>query len=211
MSYDEEQAARYEDDREHVLPPEEAAPWLAEMGALPGVPRSCCRLLDVGAGTGLLTAVMKEAGFAVTGLEPSASMIMHGLKQNSSLQRSDFIRGQAGDVNLFEEGSFDWIVSRQVLCHLSEPEKVFTVWLRWLKPGGQVMLVDGFWPRSSWLDSQLAKQPFASVGSARPVADALSIAEFTILRAEPFRKLNDARAKRWQSTTGRYVVVGQRQ
>jgi SAM-dependent methyltransferase len=211
MSYGEEQAAAYEGDSEHMLPPEEADVWLAEMGALAGVARPSGRLLDVGAGTGLLTAVMKEAGVAVTGLEPSASMIEQALKRNALLKRADFILGHADDSGLFESESFDWIVSRQVLCHLSEPEKVFTLWHRWLTPGGHMMVVDGFWPRSSWRDAELSKQPFASLSSAKPVVDALSAAGFHVVKAGTFSKLNAARKARWPSSVERYAVVATRQ
>lgn len=208
MNYDKEHAAVYEDDREHTLPPGEADAWLAEMHRLAGHSPIRGRLLDIGAGTGLLTVAMKEAGLSVTGLELSSAMIMEGLRRHPILQREDFVIGQADDISLFAPQSFEWVVSRQVLCHLCEPEKAFATWHTWLKPGGHAVLVDGFWPRSSWPESNLANQPFAALTDVTPVAHALSGAGFQVLKADPFHELNEARESRSPGSRPRYVVVG---
>jgi SAM-dependent methyltransferase len=207
MSYNKEHAAVYEENREHALPPREADVW-KEMRRLVGYSPLCGRLLDIGAGTGLLTVVMKGAGLSVTGLEPSSAMTVEGLGRHSTLQQGDFVIGQANDTSLFTPQSFEWVVSRQVLCHLCEPEKAFATWHNWLKPGGHVVLVDGFWPRSSWPEFNLVNQPFAALADVAPVANALSGAGFQVLRAGPFQELNEARASRLQGSRPRYVVVG---
>ena len=63
-------------------------------------------------------------------------MILQGLKQHLSLKRSDFALGHADQSGLV--ASLDWIVSRQALCHLIEPERTFELWRYWLKPSGHV-------------------------------------------------------------------------
>lgn len=210
MSYDEAAAARYEDDPEHMLASEEIEVWLMEMASHAKDRRHWGRLLDVGAGTGRLTMAAKAAGYTVTGLEPSRPMVEEALARNPHLRREEFIVSASGNAALFCDGTFDWIVSRQVLCHLEEPERVFAAWFRWLRPGGLIMLVDGFWRRSGWAETDLARHPFAAVQSAQPVSDALSSVGFAILRAGPFGELNAARAGRWPETTARYVVVARK-
>lgn len=208
MSYDKEHATVYEEDREHALPPGEADAWLTEMRRWAGHSPPQGRLLDIGAGTGLLTVAMKEAGLSVTGLEPSSAMMVEGLRRHPALQKEDFVIGRADDAGLFTSQSFEWIVSRQVLCHLCEPKRAFATWHNWLKPGGHAVLVDGFCPRSSWMESNLADQPFAALTEVAPVANALSGAGFQIVRAGPFQEVNEARESRSPGSRPRYVVVG---
>lgn len=210
MSYDEIGAARYDDDPEHRLPPEEVETWLAVMTALAGKERPPARVLDIGAGTGLLTVALKAAGYAVSGLEPSGPMVERALERNPALRRHDFVVGASDDAALFAAGAFDWIVSRQVLCHLVDPHRAFSAWAGWLRPGGRVLLVDGFWRASDWPAHERARQPFAAVQSARPVAEALSSVGFEILRAGPFGELNLARAGLWPGTTPRYLVAARK-
>ncbi|MGQ2906233.1 MAG: class I SAM-dependent methyltransferase [Neoaquamicrobium sediminum] len=210
MTYDADHAARYEEDREHTLPAEEAEAWLAQMLATSQATSHRGRVLDVGAGTGMLTAVLHRAGYDVVGLEPARPMIDEALRRNAQLTAEVFMEGRSSDARLFVTQSFDWIVCRQVLCHIEDPDTAFRAWHGWLKPGGRLMLVDGFWRRSAWSESALQKQPFASITSAAPVAEMLAREGFEIARAGPFGELNLARADHWPDTTPRYVVVARR-
>lgn len=210
MTYDADHAARYEEDREHTLPAEEAEAWLAQMLGASQATSHRGTVLDVGAGTGLLTAVLHRAGYEVVGLEPARPMIEEALRRNPRMSASVFVEGRSHDIGLFAEQTFDWIVSRQVLCHLAEPGAAFGAWHRWLKPGGWLMLVDGFWRRSAWSDVSLRRQPFASITSAAPVAELLALAGFEIARTGPFGELNLARSDHWPDTTPRYVVTARR-
>lgn len=201
MSYGKKQAAEYEDEREHALPAEEGEVWVNTMRALAGTGFLNSRLLDVGAGTGLLTSVMKQAGLRVVGLEPSLAMIQQGLKRNHNLERSDFVPGHADQTGLFDPDSFDWLHSRQALCHLAEPRKAFGFWHRWLKPGGHVLLVDGFWTRSESSSLDPKTHPFAFVDDAFAGVHC---------PARSFTELNEARNAVWPSSAHRYVVAGRK-
>lgn len=206
MSYDANQAARYNADTEHILPPEEVRLWLYEMAALAdGQPFG--RVLDIGAGTGFLTSAIKSAGHSVTGLEPSEEMVHRGLATDPVLALDDFVLGDAEDRSVFEAGSFGWVVCRQVLCHLKTPQSTFANWYSWLRPGGRMMLVDGLWPTSSWTPESLQAHPFASLTSAAPVADAAAAACFTVVKAEPFVELDTVRKALWPLSKRRYIVT----
>lgn len=207
VSYDAEAARLYKGQNEHVLPDGEGKAWLALMAALAAQRPLSGRALDIGAGTGLLTAVLKVAGLTVAGLEPSRAMIEQGLRENPGLAAADFVQGSGGDGDLFPHACFDWIVSRQVLCHLSEVEHGFAAWHRWLKPGGHVIVSDGFWNRTSWSETALATQPFAALTSADPVADSLTRIGFQILRADEFDEVNAARRAAFGESVTRYVIA----
>ncbi|MFT3689135.1 class I SAM-dependent methyltransferase [Paenirhodobacter sp.] len=206
MSYDAEAARLYAGQNEHALPGGEGRAWRDLMAGLATPWPLAGRALDIGAGTGLLTAVLKDAGLTAVGLELARAMIAQGLRENPGLVAADFVPGSAGDADLFPRNSFDWIVSRQVLCHLSEVERSFAAWHRWLRPGGHVIVSDGFWTGSG----SRTGQPFAALTSARPVADALTRAGFGILRAGPFDEANAARRAAFGTSVTRYVVVARK-
>lgn len=210
MGYDAEAARFYGGQDEHALPEVEGKAWLALMAELAFPQRLSGNVLDIGAGTGLLTAVVKGAGLVATGLEPSRAMIEQGLGENRGLTTVDFVAGSAEDDGLLPPDCFDWIVSRQALCHLSEVDRSFKAWCRWLKSGGHLIVSDGFWNRSGWSESALESQPFAALTDAGPVADALVRAGFNILRAGEFDAANTARRTAFGTSTTRYVVVARK-
>lgn len=100
MSYDADHAARYDEDREHTLPTEEADAWLARMIAVSKATSHRGKVLDVGAGTGLLTAVLHRAGYEVVGLEPARPMIEEALRRNPRRSASVFVEAppSAGQI-----------------------------------------------------------------------------------------------------------------
>lgn len=85
------------------------------------------------------------------------------------------------------------VVSRHVLCHLTEPAGAFAAWRQWPKCGSHVFVAAGLWRRSARSDPQLEGQPFAAPSDARPVADALAKAGFAIIEARPGRECDEAR------------------
>ncbi|MDO8902522.1 MAG: class I SAM-dependent methyltransferase [Phenylobacterium sp.] len=202
MGYDQAVASQYEAEDEHALPEGEGTLWLAELRRLANADLTG-RVLDIGAGTGLLTRVLKAAGLLVTGLEPSSAMIKQGLASHPDLAREDFVAGSADATDLFAPGTFDWIVCRQVLCHLTEPLETFSTWRRWIAPDGRLMLVDGFWPEAAWSSEALQRQPFAALSSAQPVAAMLGRAGFRVLRVGPFPELDRCRP----GSAARYLVT----
>lgn len=201
------QAARYDANASHALPQGEARQWLRELRASIGGPANL-RVLDVGSGTGSLLDVLVRAGVRARGLEPSAAMIAVARRRRPSLRRIAMHHGGAADVSTFRPGSFDAIVSRQVLCHLVRPGAAFTAWRRWLRPGGALLLADGLWPAHAWSDTERAKQPFACLRDAEPVAFALGQAGFDVRQAGRWETVEAARRLATRpDPSPRYLVV----
>ncbi len=108
------------------------------------------RALDVGTGTGQLALYLAGAGFDVTALDLSESMISYARRNASSLGYDiDFRVGDAESLG-FEDNAFQVVVSRNLLWTLPNPEKAILEWRRVLKPGGRLVISDGLWENTTW-------------------------------------------------------------
>ena len=106
--------------------------------------------LDVGTGTGQFAVYLAKKGFAVTGVDLSEEMIA-AARKNAAQEGLD-IRLQTGDAEHldFADNSFDVVVSRNLLWTLPQPEQALKEWQRVLKPGGRLVVSDGFWMNTTW-------------------------------------------------------------
>ncbi len=108
------------------------------------------RALDVGTGTGQFAVYLAQSGYTVTGVDLSEKMI-ETARQNARAEGLS-IDFQVGDAEhlLFPDDSFDVVVSRNLLWTLPDPEKAITEWKRVLKPGGRLVVSDGYWMNCTW-------------------------------------------------------------
>jgi len=90
------------------------------------------RILDIGCGTGQLTAQIAAAGAIVTGFDSSQDMIRTAREKNPNLR---FELGDAREIHLAE--SFDAVFSNATLHWIREPARVVTRIWRVLEPGGR--------------------------------------------------------------------------
>ncbi|WP_319760131.1 class I SAM-dependent methyltransferase [Maridesulfovibrio sp.] len=106
--------------------------------------------LDIGTGPGQLAFYLADAGFNVTGLDISSQMIASAQKKAKEMQLSiDFRTGDAEHLD-FADNSFDVIVSRNLIWTLPNPDLALKEWYRVLKPGGRIIVSDGFWSNQTW-------------------------------------------------------------
>jgi SAM-dependent methyltransferase len=109
------------------------------------VDRTPSRVLDVGCGTGFLALRFAELGHSVTGVDLSSPMIERAReKAEQEDVYVEFLLGDAVDLDL-PDGTFDVVIARHVIWNLPEPERGVAEWLRVLRPGGQLALVEGKW------------------------------------------------------------------
>jgi ubiquinone/menaquinone biosynthesis C-methylase UbiE len=100
------------------------------------------KALDLASGTGVISQLLYEKGFDVTGLDFSEPML--GLAQAKARERQlemNFILGDAENTQLPDD-SFDVIVTRHLVWTLPAPAAAFEDWFRVLKPGGRLLIVD---------------------------------------------------------------------
>jgi ubiquinone/menaquinone biosynthesis C-methylase UbiE len=98
---------------------------------------------DAGCGTGFLSLELAARGHRVTGVDFAPAMLA-AARQKAAAQGLA-IRFEEGDAeNLpFAPGSFDLAISRHVLWTLPHPEAAVDEWIRVLRPGGRLVVVDG--------------------------------------------------------------------
>lgn len=102
-------------------------------------------ILDVGTGTGFLAILLAELGHRCTGIDLSEGM-MEVAKSKSESQCLDinFDIGDAENLS-YSDNTFDFVVNRHLLWTIPNPEKALNEWIRVLKPGGTLMIIDGDW------------------------------------------------------------------
>ncbi len=106
--------------------------------------------LDIGTGRGHFAVYLARSGFSVTGIDLSENMIYYA-GQNAAWHNLD-IDFQTGDAEKleFDDNAFDVVVSRNLLWTLPSPDKALKEWRRVLKPGGTLVVSDGFWMNYTW-------------------------------------------------------------
>jgi trans-aconitate methyltransferase len=101
-------------------------------------PRKGERILDIGCGTGHLTAQIAEKGAEVVGLDSSLSMVAQ------ARQNFPKLKFQVADARDFRfEAPFDAVFSNAVLHWVREPEAAIECMARALKPGGRLVMEMG--------------------------------------------------------------------
>ena len=101
--------------------------------------------LDIGTGTGQFAVYLARSGFNVTGIDISQGMVTQARRYAASQNLDiDFQTGDAEKLG-FEDSRFDVVVSRNLLWTLPHPGKALMEWRRIMKPGGILVVSDGFW------------------------------------------------------------------
>lgn len=107
--------------------------------------------LDLACGTGVISHLMNDLGYRVTGADWSEAMLDRA-RAKSATRRSDirFIMRDAENT-MEPRASYDVIVNRHLVWTLVDPPAAFAEWFSLLKPGGRLLIVDGNMGRKSWV------------------------------------------------------------
>ncbi|MEK1931136.1 MAG: class I SAM-dependent methyltransferase [Pararhizobium sp.] len=156
-AYWSERAATFDQSPGHeIFSEDERAAWhqllLRHLG--PGNGRAA---LDLASGTGVISHLMDDLGFRVTGMDWAEPMMERALAKAKNRKRS--IRFRLGDAeNTMEpDSAYDVIVNRHLVWTLIDPKAAFAEWLRVLKPGGTLLIIDGDFVSSTSLERLLSK------------------------------------------------------
>ncbi len=90
------------------------------------------RVLDAGAGAGRLVEALASAGYAAEGIEPSA--------RSAALAQAAGRAVRPERIEDHRDEGLDAVVLWHVLEHLEEPRAVLEQVLRWLRPGGLLLV-----------------------------------------------------------------------
>ena len=103
------------------------------------------KVLDAGTGTGFISIILAELGYDVSGIDFSDGMMKFARdKTKEKGLNIDFIVGDVENLE-FDDGIFDCVTARYVLWTLPHPEKALKEWMRIVRPGGKIIVVDGKW------------------------------------------------------------------
>jgi len=128
--------------------------------------------LDVGCGTGFLTFELAARGHRVIGVDFAPAMIAEARRK--AADRAIAVRLEEADAEQlpFGAGSFDVVVSRHLLWTLPHPEAAIDEWIRVLRPGGRLVILDGQFDVSALTnpppDSARASAEYAGIGDRLP-------------------------------------------
>lgn len=151
-----------------IFSEEERAAWHALFRKHLGEGKSRAAL-DLACGTAVISHLLDDLGFNVTGLDWAEPMLERA--RGKAAARGRNIRFLMGDAErtMEADGSYDVITNRHLVWTLVDPLACFREWHRVLKPGGKLLIVDGDFVNTSRLTRLLkAATRFASrMGLAR--------------------------------------------
>ena len=119
------------------------------------------KALDLASGTGVVSHLMDDLGFEVTGIDWAEPMLE--LARAKAKARGRRIAFRLGDAENTMEPTdqYDAIINRHLVWTLVDPAAAFAEWLRILKPGGTLLIVDGDFVNSNRLERLIVR--FATV------------------------------------------------
>ena len=156
-------ALTYDPVTKHALPPNESWNRQAVVKAIARSPR---KIIDLGCGTGSTTLMIKQAfpNAEVIGLDLSVQMLaVSEYKAQQSHLGIDWVHGLAEETK-FADGEFD-LVTASLLFHETPTHiavEILKEAYRLLKPGGQVIILDGHQKtlrNADWL-SDIFEEPY---------------------------------------------------
>ncbi len=115
------------------------------LGVLPTAP---ARVADLGCGTGTLSLLLAESGYAVAGLDFSPEMIRRARAKAG--HAATFHVADAAEPPL-DPASYDVVLSRHVLWAMPSPAEALARWVSLLAPSGRLVLVEGSWSTGAGL------------------------------------------------------------
>ncbi|WP_367125269.1 class I SAM-dependent methyltransferase [Streptomyces phytohabitans] len=102
-------------------------------------------VLDVGCGTGSLSALLAADGHHVTGVDLSPRMVGRAREKLAAAGLpGTFVVGDAAEPPT-GDARFDLILARHLLWTLPDPWAALRAWTARLRPGGTLLLVEGRW------------------------------------------------------------------
>ena len=167
-------ANTFDDEIGHgLVSDEQRRAWLDLLSRLVGSAPQ--RVLDVGCGTGFLALRFAELGHTVTGIDLAPQMIDRARrKAEQANQQIDFHVGNAAALDSPDK-SFDWVVARHVIWNLPDPARGVAEWLRVLRPGGHLVLIEGKWADNEALAQSNARPASRILARVIDIAAALGV------------------------------------
>lgn len=139
---------------------QELSAWVGLFASPGGIKRGD-RVLELASGTGEITRVLGNMGCVVDAIDMCEAMTARATAKPENAA----VRFHLGDAEntMMPDAIYDAVICRHLVWTLVDPEAALKDWLRVLKPGGRLVIVDGDWVRtplkaralkrlSAWID-----------------------------------------------------------
>jgi ubiquinone/menaquinone biosynthesis C-methylase UbiE len=137
------EAATFDDEPDHGLRDRATrAAWLELLTT--HLPEPPARIADLGSGTGTLSVLLADAGYAVDGVDFSPEMVSRARDKAAGRDGVTFAVSDASEPPLRPAG-YDAVLCRHVLWAMDDPSAALRRWVDLLRDGGRLVLVEGFW------------------------------------------------------------------
>lgn len=118
------------------------------------------KCLDIGCGPGFLSIVLANYNHQVTAIDYSEEMLRFAKDHCKTSNVSVKFQQMDAQVLEFDDEIFDFIITRDLVWNLENPEKAYLEWMRVLKPGGRILILDGNYYLHYYVkDYEIAAQP----------------------------------------------------
>jgi len=152
-AYWDSQAAIFDNEPDHGLrDPKVRQAWTNLL--VQWLPDGPTAVLDIGCGTGSLSLVLTELGHTVTGIDLSPAMLTQAEAKAQAAGQPITFKVMNGADPQFAPQQFDVVLCRHLLWALPEPAQVLQRWVKLLKPGGRLVLIEGYWHTGGGLHAQ---------------------------------------------------------
>lgn len=126
--------------------------WLRELEQL--LPnKKNIKILDIGTGPGFLAIVLSKAGYDVTGIDCTDTMLEEARHNAKQYHVSIAFKNQKAEMLDYQDESIDVIVNRNLTWNLVDPKLAYAEWYRVLKPSGKLIIFDANWYHYLYSDS----------------------------------------------------------
>ena len=168
------EAAAFDDEPDHGLrDPATREAWRALLRRhLPAPP---ARIADLGCGTGTLSVLLADEGYAVDGVDFSSQMVARARAKAGDRDDVGFVVADAGRPPL-SAGAYDVVLSRHVLWALPDPAAALARWVDLLARDGRLLLIEGQWSTGAGLTAERTTALVEGAGltaSVRPLSDSV--------------------------------------
>ncbi|TBL75033.1 class I SAM-dependent methyltransferase [Paenibacillus thalictri] len=133
--------------------------WSETLASLlePLNPQASLGVLDVGTGPGFLALQFAGLGHQVTGVDLSENMLAIAAEKAAAKGLACTLMQGDAEALPFADASFDVVVNRHLLWTLPNPGRAMREWVRVLKPGGRLLVMDGDWTKHNMTGKQKLK------------------------------------------------------
>lgn len=199
-------AATYDSSHGHgQIEEAERQAWLSLIAQKLG-PGDGRKALDLATGTGTMATMMHSSGFAVTGLDFAEPML--ALARSKAARLGMDIPFLLRDVEQTHEpdAKYDVLIARNLVWTLVDPAATFSEWLRILKPGGTLLIIDADHVSVTWADR--LRKLWSRWFHVRPDGHSMLTADQRAAHGAIVADIHFSRGARAEAVTGLLVEAG---